>query len=109
MIFRPFRRIGESRETRVAATHPPADLTALLDPRLKETVRLIEAVQSDTALLAATVDAAIRTAEAIRRAAAPILYVATAAAPARRPTSAASSSARRDRPHEHARHGLAAP
>ncbi len=42
------------------------DLTALLRQRLNDTVRLIEAVQADGTLLAATVDAAVRTAEAIR-------------------------------------------
>lgn len=50
----------------MALTHSTRYLTALLGQRLKDTARLIEAVQGDTALLAATVDVAIRTAEAIR-------------------------------------------
>lgn len=50
----------------MALTHSTRYLTELLGQRLKDTARLIEAVQGDTALLAATVDAAIRTAEAIR-------------------------------------------
>jgi D-sedoheptulose 7-phosphate isomerase len=49
----------------VALKHAHQDLSALLDRRLDDTARLIAAVQADSVLLAATVDAAIRTAEAI--------------------------------------------
>lgn len=49
----------------MALTHAHQDLSALLDRRLDDTARLIAAVQADSVLLAATVDAAIRTAEAI--------------------------------------------
>jgi D-sedoheptulose 7-phosphate isomerase len=49
----------------VALKHAHHDLSALLDRRLDDTARLIAAVQADSVLLAATVDAAIRTAEAI--------------------------------------------
>ncbi len=43
------------------------DLSALLSQRLSDTAALIDAVRCDQALLAATLDAAVRTAEAIRK------------------------------------------
>jgi D-sedoheptulose 7-phosphate isomerase len=57
----------QEQQTTVAGRPSHQDLSAILTQRLSATAALIEAVQGDAELLSATVDAAVRTAEAIKQ------------------------------------------